>query len=144
VFEFSDVTRNTRQGPIGSEGSKNPILQQIMDTMRALQEANEEAKVDQLRPYDGYLVGFVGDQVEVRGYVELKTTFTDKNATKAIIIRYIVVILNRLGAIASTTRMRMRLPLEEGGVITIKVDQKATRKGYESSMKDRRKTYAIV
>ena len=119
-------------------------MQQIMDTMRALQEANEEAKVDQLRPYDGYLVGFVGDQVEVRGYVELKTTFTDKNATKAIIIRYIVVILNRLGAIASTTRMRMRLPLEEGGVITIKVDQKATRKGYESSMKDRRKTYAIV
>ena len=32
---------------------------------------------DQLRPYDGCLYGFVGDQVEVRGHVELRTTFSD-------------------------------------------------------------------
>jgi len=31
---------------------------------------------DQLRPYDGCLFGFAGDQVEVRGDVELRTTFT--------------------------------------------------------------------
>jgi len=46
VFEFSDVMRNTRQGPMGSEGSEDPTLQQIMKTMRALQATNEEAKAD--------------------------------------------------------------------------------------------------
>ncbi|XP_068498311.1 uncharacterized protein [Phaseolus vulgaris] len=32
---------------------------------------------DLLRPYTGCLYGFAGDQVEVRGYLELRTTFTD-------------------------------------------------------------------
>ena len=32
---------------------------------------------DHLKPYPGCLYGFAGDQVEVRGYVELRTTFTD-------------------------------------------------------------------
>ena len=102
--------------------------------MRALQEANEKAKVDQLRPYDGCLVGFVGDQIEVWGYVELRTTFADENATRVIAINYIVVnvcstynlllglaSLNRLRVVASTTHMRMRFPSDEGEVITIKV-----------------------
>ena len=34
--------RNTRQGPQESEGSDAPILQQLMDAMRALHEANED------------------------------------------------------------------------------------------------------
>jgi len=37
------------------------------------------------------LVGFTGDQVEVRGYVELRTTFSDDIAARTIIIRYIIV-----------------------------------------------------
>jgi len=41
--------RNTRQGPLGSEGSEALALQQIMKTMRALQEANEEYKREQER-----------------------------------------------------------------------------------------------
>ena len=32
---------------------------------------------DMLRPYNGCLYGFVGDQVEVHGHLELRTTFTD-------------------------------------------------------------------
>jgi len=32
---------------------------------------------DLLRPYTGCLYGFVADQVKVRGYLELRTTFTD-------------------------------------------------------------------
>jgi len=31
---------------------------------------------DQLRPYTGCLYCFAGDQVEVRGHLELRTTFT--------------------------------------------------------------------
>jgi len=32
---------------------------------------------DQLRPYTDCLYGFAGDQLEVRGNIELRTTFTD-------------------------------------------------------------------
>jgi len=79
---------------------------------------------DQLRPYDGFLVDFVGDQVEVRGYVEIRTTLYDDTTTRTITIRYLVVnvssaynlllgrpSLNRLGAVASTTHMKMKCPL---------------------------------
>ena len=38
---------------------------------------NLKISPDQLMPYDGCLVGFAGDLVEVRGYVELRTTFSD-------------------------------------------------------------------
>jgi len=36
--------RNTRQGSVGSERSEVTTLQQLMDTVRALQEANEQYK----------------------------------------------------------------------------------------------------
>jgi len=41
--------RNTRQGPQGSEGSDAPTLQQLTETKRALQEANEQYKQEQER-----------------------------------------------------------------------------------------------
>ena len=46
---------------------------------------------DQLRPYGGCLYGFVSDQVEVRGYIELRTTFTDGLASRTEKVRYLVV-----------------------------------------------------
>jgi len=42
-------------------------------------------------PYTGCLYGFVGDQVEVWGHIELRTTFTDGIASRTENIRYIVV-----------------------------------------------------
>jgi len=50
-----------------------------------------QISTDQLRPFDEVLVGFSGDQVEVKGYVDLRTTFRDKENAKTIFIRYIVV-----------------------------------------------------
>jgi len=46
---------------------------------------------NQLWPYTGCLYGFVGDQVEVRGHLELRTTFTDGVASRTENIRYLVV-----------------------------------------------------
>jgi len=37
---------------------------------------------DLLRPYTGCLYGFAGNQVEVRGYLELRTTFTDGTVSR--------------------------------------------------------------
>ena len=46
---------------------------------------------DQLRPYTDCLYGVVGDQVEVRWHIELRTTFTDGVAFRTKNIRYLVV-----------------------------------------------------
>ena len=46
---------------------------------------------DQLRPYGGCLYDFSNDQVEVRGYIELRTTFTDGSTSRTEKIRYLVV-----------------------------------------------------
>jgi len=66
-----------------------------------------------LRSYDECLAGFAGDQVDVRRYIDLRTTFSDGTLARTIIVRYIVVnassaynfllgrpSLNRLGALA--------------------------------------------
>jgi len=92
-----------------------------------------QLSLDQLRPYDGCLFGFPGDQVKVTGHVELRTTFSYGISSQMTSIRYLVVsatsaynillsrlALNRLGTVASTRHMKMKLPSLEGGVIVIK------------------------
>ena len=106
---------------------------------------------DQLRPYGGCLYDFAGDQVEVRGYIELRKTFTDGAASRTEKIRYLVVnapsaynillgrpTLNRIGVVSSTRHMKVKLPSMEGVVITIRSDQKEAKKCYENSLKNRR------
>ena len=88
---------------------------------------------DLLRPYTGCLYGFADNPVEVRGYLELRTTFTDGVASRTESIRYLVVnansaynillgrpALNRLRAVSSTRHMKMKLPDLSGKVIMIK------------------------
>ena len=112
---------------------------------------------DMLRPYGGCLYGFAGNQVEVHGYLELRTTFTDGTASRTESIRYLVVnaysaynmlfgrpTLNRLGAVPSTRHMKIKLPDLTGKVITIKSDQKGAKKCYENSLKTRRGVSIVI
>jgi len=75
--------------------------------------------------------------VEVRGYIELRTTFTDGLVSRTEKIRYLVVntpsaynillgrpTLNRTGVVPSTRHMKVKLPSMEGMIITIRSDQK--------------------
>jgi len=104
-----------------------------------------------LRPYGGCLYGFAGNQVEVRGHLELRSTFTNGIASRTESIRYLVVnassaynmmlgrpTLNRLGAMSSTRHMKMKLPDLAEKVITIKSDQKEAKRCYENSLKTKR------
>ena len=106
---------------------------------------------DLLRPYSGCLYGFADNQVGVRDYLELRTTFTDGAASRTESIRYLVVnansaynillgrpTLNRLRAVASTRHMKMKLPDLSGKVIVINSDQEEARKCYENSLKTKR------
>jgi len=108
--------------------------------------------IDQLQPFDGVLVGFSGDQVEVKGYVDLRTTFRDKEAAKTIFVRYIVVnapssynlllgrpSINKLGAMISTVHLKMKFPTDDEKIVTLSVNQEVARKCYEDSLRTRRK-----
>ena len=112
---------------------------------------------DQLRPYGGCLYGFAGDQVEVRGYIELRMTFTDGLASRTEKIRYLVVnapsaynillgrpTLNRTGVVPSTRHMKVKLPSMEGLIITICSDQKEEKKCYENNLKNKRSVFHVT
>ena len=109
-----------------------------------------------LRPYTGCLYEFANNQVEVRGYLELRTTFTNEAASRTESIQYLVVkansaynillgrqALNRLRAVASTRHMKMKLPDLSGRVIVIKSDQEEARKCYENSLKTKRGVFMV-
>jgi len=111
---------------------------------------------DLLRPYTGCLYVFADNQAEVRGYLELRTTFTDGTTSRTESIRYLVVnanstynillgrlALNRLNAVASTRHMKMKLPDLSGKVIVIKSDQEEARKCYENSLKTKRGVFMV-
>ena len=112
---------------------------------------------DLLRPYTGCLYGFADNPVEVRGYLELRTTFTDGTASRTESIRYLVVntnsaynillgrpALNRLRAVSSIRHMKMKLPNLSGKVIVIKSDQEEARKCYENSLKTKRGVVMVI
>ncbi|XP_068497460.1 uncharacterized protein [Phaseolus vulgaris] len=116
-----------------------------------------QLSLDQLRSYTGCLYGFAGDQVEVRGYLELRTKFTDETASRTENIRYLVVnansaynillgrpALNRLKGVASTRHMKLKLPDLSGRVILIKSDQQEAKKCYENSLKTKRRVFMVV
>lgn len=96
-----------------------------------------QISLGQLRYFYDCLVKFTGDQVEVRGYTNLRMTFSDEDVARTFTIKYIVVNTpsaynfllgrpsrNRLGAVPSTFHMKLKLHSLEGKVITMRVDQK--------------------
>jgi len=95
--------------------------------------------------------------VEVRGHIELRTTFTDGTTSGTVKIRYLVVnpssaynillgrpALKRIGTVASTRHMKMKLLSLEGTVMTIKSDKKEAKKCYENSLKTKRGVFAVT
>jgi hypothetical protein len=65
-------------------GSSADIM--YWEAFKAMQLSNEH-----LLPYNGTLVGFAGEQVEVMGYTTLLTTFGVRDQAKTIKVRYLVV-----------------------------------------------------
>jgi hypothetical protein len=114
------------------------------DAFKAMQLSNEH-----LLPYNGTLVGFAGEQVEVMGYTTLLTTFGEEENAKTIKVRYLVVetpftsyniiigrpAINALEAVISTLYLSIKYPLDNGKVGTVKGDQALARRCYESSLK---------
>ncbi|GAU40667.1 hypothetical protein TSUD_397790 [Trifolium subterraneum] len=147
----------------------NPLVIQVQilncDVKRVLIDSGSSADImyweafkamqlvgEQLQPYNGTLVGFGGEQVEVMGHVTLLTTFGEKENAKTIKVRYLVVktaftsyniiigcpAFNTLGAVLSTLYMSMKYPLDNGRIGTIRGDQAQGRQCYELSLRLKR------
>ncbi|KAJ1413041.1 hypothetical protein SESBI_19972 [Sesbania bispinosa] len=96
------------------QGSSTDIL--YWSTFQRLQIPQEW-----LLPFSGSLIGFPGDSVEVRGYVDVMTTFGEREHKKAVRVKYLVInapssyniiigraALNSLGAVVSTVHLTMK------------------------------------
>ncbi|XP_057452272.1 uncharacterized protein LOC130744095 [Lotus japonicus] len=100
-----------------------------------------------LMPYSGTLVGFSGEQVWERDYLDLNTIFgVDENA-KLLRVRYLVLqvvasynviigrnTLNRLCAVISTAHLAVKYPLTCGKVGKIAVDHRRARECYKNCL----------
>jgi len=99
--------------------------------------------IEEMRLYDNNIVGFSGERVSTKGYMELYTTFGLEKMSKTMKIRYLVIdantsynillgrsLLNKLGVIVSTLHLVMKFPSLSGDILTIHVDQKIARECY--------------
>ncbi|XP_014524276.1 uncharacterized protein K02A2.6-like [Vigna radiata var. radiata] len=107
---------------------------------------------DIIAPFGEQIVGFAGERVDTRGYVDLRTRLGTGDKAKELRTRFPLVeahtsynallgrpCLNAFGAIVSTPHLAMKFPSEEGKICTVRADQKVARQCYVASLKD--KTY---
>jgi len=130
------------------QGSSIDIL--YWETFKKLQIPEQ-----QMLPFVDEIVGFSGERVQTRGYVDLYTTFGEGQLTKTISIRYLVLdantsynvllgrpSLNALGAIVSIPHLAMKFPSLSGDIVTIHVDQRTARECYIASLPNPRKLHS--
>jgi len=102
----------------------------------------------EIQPYDEQIMGFSGERVDTKGYIDLFTTFGDDSLRKTINIRYLLVnantsynillgrpFINCLKAIVFTPHLAMKFPSVNGDIAKVHVDQKTTRECYIASLK---------
>jgi len=111
---------------------------------------------EKLEQFDGILVGFTDDLVQVRGYLSTQMAFGEGDTTKTIDFRYMVVnvlssfnillghsAINKLGAVVSSVHMKIKYPSDNGQVGVIRLNRREARKCYEASLKGRRRCMYI-
>lgn len=114
-------------------------------------------KDSELHPYTGNLVGFIGEQVWVRGYLDLDTIFGEGECAKTLRVRYLVLhvvasyngiigrtTLNRSCVIISIGHLAVKYPLDCGKVGRINVDQRRARECYNNCLDLYRKKIAAT
>ncbi|XP_052730552.1 uncharacterized protein LOC108324378 [Vigna angularis] len=103
---------------------------------------------DLIVPYGGQIVGFAGERVDTRGYVELRTRLGIGCSSEEKRVRYLLIeantsynvllgrpCLNAFGAIVSTPHLTMKYPSEKGAICTVRADQKTARECYAAGLK---------
>jgi len=102
----------------------------------------------EIQLYDEQIVGFSGEHVDTKGYIDLFTTFGDDFLRKTINIRYLLVnantsynillgrpSINKLKVIVFTLHLARTFPSVNGDIATVHIDQKIARECYVASLK---------
>ncbi|XP_017423558.2 uncharacterized protein LOC108332762 [Vigna angularis] len=103
---------------------------------------------DLIAPFNEQIVGFVGERVDTRGYLDLRTRLGTGREARELRVRFLLVeantsynalvgrpCLNAFGGIVSTRHLAMKLPTERGTVCTVRADQRTTRQCYVAGLK---------
>jgi len=113
----------------------------------------------EIQPYDEQIVGFLGERVDTKGYIDLFTTFGDDSLSKTINVWYLLVnantsynillgrpSINRLKVVVSTPHLAMKFPFVTGDIATVHVDKKIAQECYVASLKvePTRRLYTIT
>jgi len=103
----------------------------------------------EIEPYDGQIVGFFGERLDIRGYIDLYTTFGEgKHLCRTIKIRYLIVEANTsynillgklfltvLREIITTPHLAMKFSSASEDIATVHVDRKIARECYVTSLR---------
>ncbi|XP_014506155.1 uncharacterized protein LOC106765899 [Vigna radiata var. radiata] len=103
---------------------------------------------DAILPFNEQIVGFAGERVDTRGYVDLRTSLGADRDAKEMTVRFLLVeadtsynvllgrpCLNMFGAIVSTPHLTLKYPTDDGKVATVRADQKMARECYAAGLK---------
>lgn len=107
-----------------------------------------EISKNAIMPFNEQIVGFAGERVDTRGYVDLRTNLGTNRNAKEIKVRFLLVeaetsynvllgrpCLNVFGAIVSTPHLTLKYPTDDGVVHTVRADQKMARECYAVGLK---------
>jgi len=102
----------------------------------------------EMMSYNDHVVGFSGERIDTKGYIELYTTFYEGKSSKTIKIKYMVIDANtlynillgrpsisRLMAIVSTPHLAMKFQSISGDILIVHVDQKLACQCYAESLR---------
>ncbi|KAL2951629.1 hypothetical protein AAZX31_19G063100 [Glycine max] len=96
-----------------------------------------EISLATIQPHYKPLLGFTGERVETKGYMDLMSTFSQGTLLRSFMVRYLIIdldtsyfaligkkTLNELRAIVSTPHLKMKFPTLTGEIVIVKADQK--------------------
>lgn len=124
-----------------NQGSSANILY-----LKTLQQMN--VSEDAIMPFHEQIVGFEGEKVDTKGYVDLRVSLGMEKNAKELKVRFLLVevdtsynvllgrpCLNIFGAIVSTRHLTLKYPTDDGRVCTFRADQKMARECYAMGLK---------
>ncbi|RDY02621.1 hypothetical protein CR513_13891, partial [Mucuna pruriens] len=124
-----------------------PVISLDEKDMRYKPLRHDEPMSADMEPYVGKLYGFAGEQVEIRGGIELETTFGERSYAHTIPVLCTIVdveasynvimerpALNKLGTVVSTYHLCMKYPVGKE-VGRVWADHRVARRSYEDSLR---------
>ncbi|XP_027927449.1 uncharacterized protein LOC114184336 [Vigna unguiculata] len=103
---------------------------------------------DLIVPYNEQIVGFSGERVDTRGYLDLRTKIGSRKDGREVRVRFLLVeantsynvllgrpCLNAFGAIVSTLHLAMKFPSDKGTICTVHADQQIARQCYAAGLR---------